>query len=140
MKEIYYEKVIRKIQTACAVFATTVCALFMLSGCGKQTDRTKDADFLTASENWYHYNEVTGENEKMRFNDDSTFYWGCECGEPVGDSDCYEIFDYDKTSSMITLYNGYDDMSMELEVLDYSDDHILLKIGEEIIDFTRYEK
>ena len=50
MKEIYYEKVIRKIQTACAVFATTVCALFMLSGCGKQTDRTKDADFLTASE------------------------------------------------------------------------------------------
>ena len=95
---------------------------------------------MTASENWYHYNEVTGENEKMRFNDDSTFYWGCECGETVGDSDCYEFFDYDKTSSMITLYNGYDDMSMELEVLDYSDDHILLKIGEEIIDFTRYEK
>ena len=125
-----------KIHTECAVFAMMACAVFMLSGCGNQTDQTKDADFLSASEYWYHYNEVTGENEKMRFNDDATFYWGCVCGEPVGDSDCYEFFDYDKASSMITLYNGYDDMSMELEVLDYSDDHILLKIGEEITDFS----
>lgn len=110
---------------------TIVFSLFLLTGCHKE-----QAEFLTASEYWYHYDEVTGENEKMRFNEDFTFYWGCECGEPIGDSDCYELFDYDNETSIIRLYNGYDDMSMELELLDYSDYHILLKIEGEIKAYT----
>ena len=53
-------------------------------------------------------------------------------GEPIGDSDCYELFDYDTETSIIKLYNDYDDMSMELEVLDYSDYHLLLKMDGEV--------
>ncbi len=96
----------------------------------------KDVAFLLASEYWYHFDEVTGESEKMSFHKDFSFYWGCECGEPVGDSDCYELFDYDKDTSVLKLYNDYDDMSMEIEVLDYSDYHLLLKIDGKIKDFT----
>lgn len=114
-----------------------VCFLmltFMIfaAGCGT----SKHPEFLTASECWYFYDEVTGENEKMRFHDDGSFYWGCECGEPVGNSDCYEQYAYDEKTNTIRLYNGYDDMELIMEVLDYSDYHLLLKIDGEIKDYT----
>ena len=111
-------------------------SLFVLTGCGGRTASAKDVEFLTASEYWYHYDEVTGESEKMSFHDDFTFYWGCECGEPIGDSDCYELYDYDKETSTIKLYNDYDDMAMEIEVLDYSDYHLLLRVDGNIKDYT----
>lgn len=119
-----------------AICAAVIFSSFLLNGCEKGTASTKDVEFLTASEYWYHYDEVTGESEKMSFHDDFTFYWGCECGEPIGDSDCYELYDYDKETSIIKFYNDYDDMQMELEVLDYSDYHLLLKIDGEIKNYT----
>lgn len=117
-----------------------VGGVFMMTGCGGgDSSSAKDVEFLTASEYWYHYDEITGESEKMSFHEDFTFYWGCECGEPVGDSDCYELYDYNKETSAIKLYNGYDDMSMEMEVLGYSDYHLLLKIEGEIKNYTYAE-
>ena len=119
-----------------AIYLTLILSLLMMVGCSNRTASSKDVEFLTASEYWYHYDEVTGESEKMSFHDDFTFYWGCECGEPIGDSDCYELYDYDKETSIISLYNDYDDMSMELEVIDYSDYHLLLNVDGEIKDYT----
>lgn len=114
--------------------------IIMMSGCRDgRTASASDVGFLTASEYWYHYDEVTGESEKMSFSDDFTFYWGCECGEPIDNSDCYELYDYDEETSVIKLYNDYDDMTMELEVLDYSDYHILLKYDGKIKDYTYVE-
>jgi len=127
------------ILTTSAIFVAILFILLMLTGCENRTASSKDVEFLTASEHWYHYDEVTGESEKMSFSDDFTFYWGCICGEPVGNSDCYELFDYDKETSIIRLYNDYDDMSMELEVLDYSDYHLLLKIDNKIKNYTYSE-
>jgi len=123
----------KRLFTLCTTIAFS---LFLLTGCHEQASLIEDIEFLTASEYWYHYDEVTGECEKMSFNEDFTFYWGCECGEPVGNSDCYELYDYDKESSIIRLYNDYDDMSLELEVLDYSDYHILLKTEGKIKAYT----
>ena len=116
--------------------STMLLVLFMITGCSNSTSSSKDVSFLTSSEYWYHYDEVTGECEKMSFHEDFSFYWGCECGEPIGDSDCYELFDFDKETSVIKLYNDYDDMSMELEVLGYSDYHLLLKMDGEIKNYT----
>ena len=125
-----------KLQIACVLFVVLLCSLV---GCGKKTASAKDVEFLTVSKYWYHYDEVTGESEKMHFDEDFSFYWGCVCGEPVGDSDCYELYDYDKETSIIRLYNEYDDMTMELEVLDYSDYHLLLRVDGEIKDYTYVE-
>lgn len=114
--------------------------ILMMAGCSNgKTASARDVEFLTSSEYWYHYDEATGESEKMSFFDDFTFYWGCECGEPVGNSDCYEMYDFDKETSIIKLYNDYDDMTMEMEVLDHSDYHILLSIDGEIKDYTYVE-
>ena len=62
--------------------------ILMMAGCSNgKTASARDVEFLTSSEYWYHYDEATGESEKMSFSDEFTFYWGCECGEPVGNSD-----------------------------------------------------
>lgn len=113
-----------------------VTAMVCFTGCDARQASKGDVEFLTSSEYWWFYDEVTGESEKMSFNDDFTFYWGCECGEPVGNSDCYELYDYDKESQVIKLYNDYDDFSMEMKVLDYSDYHLLLEQDGEIKDYT----
>ena len=122
----------------------TICILMIIcmaafAGCGDRQASKADVEFLQASEYWWFYDEVTGESEKMSFNEDFTFYWGCECGEPVGDSDCYELYDYDKETQTIKLYNDYDDYSMEMKVLDYSDYHLLLEQNGEIKDYTYWD-
>ncbi len=110
--------------------------IFSFAGCGDGHTSKGGEEILTASEYWYYFDEVTGETEKMSFSDDGTFYWGCECGEPIGDSDLLELYDYDAKNKIIKLYNDYDDYSMEMEVLDYSDYHLLLRIDGEIKDYT----
>ncbi|MDO4746063.1 MAG: hypothetical protein Q4B18_05885 [Bacillota bacterium] len=113
-----------------------IAGLAVMAGCGGQKASAEDVKFLTSAEYWYFYDEVIGENEKMHFSEDFSFYWGCECGEPVGDSDLYELFDYDKETQVIKLYNGFDNSSMELKVLDYSDSHLTLEIEGETKEYT----
>ena len=118
-----------------------ICIVLIISmaafaSCGERQAGKSDVEFLTSSEYWWFYDEVTGESEKMSFHDDFTFYWGCECGEPIGNTDCFELYDYDKETRIIKLYNDYDDYSMEMKVLDYSDYHLLLEQDGEIKDYT----
>ena len=122
----------------------TICIMLIicmtaLAGCGGNQGVGRDAEFLTASDCWWFYDEVTGESEKMRFKDDGTFYWGCECGEPIGYSDMLELYEYDRDTQTVKLYNGYDDTSMEMKVLDYSDYHLLLEQDGEIKGYTSTE-
>ena len=119
----------------CLILIICMSGLAGCSGGDRQTGKG-EADFLMASDYWWFYDEVTGESEKMAFREDGTFYWGCECGEPIGDSDCYELYDYDKETQVIKLYNEYDDTSMEMKVLDYSDYHLMLEQDGEIKDYT----
>lgn len=118
------------------LFLSILLNLFIITGC---TPSTKDFDFLTASKAWYHYDEVTGESEKMEFREDFSFNWEYESGKSVGTSDTYELFVYDKETSTICLYNDHNDQSTELEVLDFSDYHILLRIDGKIKDYTYSE-
>ena len=121
------------------VVALVMVMIFSFSGCGNNSDGKDLIKIVTASEYWYHYDEVTGENEKMSFGEDGEFYWGCECGEPIGDSDLLELYDYDADAGVIKLYNDFDDYSMNVEVVDFSDYHLLLEIEGEIKDFTNID-
>ena len=113
------------------ILETMLIVLLLLTGCGNNNASTKDIDFLTASEAWYHYDETSNEYEKIVFHDDFTFSWDCSDA-----SNNYDQFNYDKETSIVHLYNDSDDQSMELEVLDYSDYHLLLKIDGKIKDYA----
>lgn len=118
------------------ICAMMIAIIILCAGCGSGKASVKDVEFLTAAEYWYGYDEVTGEYEKMSFSDEFSFYWGCECGEPAGDSDLYDLYDYDKETSTIKLYNDYDDSSMEMKVLDHSDYHLLLEVNGKVRGYT----
>ena len=118
------------------VLVVVVAMIFSFSGCGDSQAEKDFVKVLTTSEYWYHFDEVTGENEKMSFGEDEEFYWGCECGEPIGDSDLLELYEFDAGDGVIKLYNDFDDYSMDVEVLDYSDYHLLLKVDGKIKDYT----
>lgn len=114
-----------------------IFSVLVFAGCnGSRQASPEDVTFLTCTDYWYHYDEMAGENEKMKFSKDFSFYWGCECGEPVGDSDVYELYDYDQEAQTIRLYNEFDDSSREIRVLDYSDYHLLLEIDGQVRDYT----
>ncbi|PQD94840.1 hypothetical protein CYL18_12825 [Pradoshia eiseniae] len=114
--------------------------ILSLSSCGKsaRVASPRDIEFLTGTEAWYYYNPITYENEKMSFTEDFGFYWGCECGEPIGDSDLYEVFDYDNDKKKLRLYNNYDNSTKTIEVISYNDYHLMLKIDGVVKDFVPY--
>lgn len=85
---------------------------------------------------WLFFNEVTGEHDVIHFGEDFSFSYHCECGEPVGDSDCYDKYRYDEEQLLITLYNDYDDSEKEIKVLSYNVMHLLLEIDGVIRDFS----
>ncbi len=76
----------------------------LFAGCSNEkVSSEEDGKFLTSAECWRFYDEVTGESEKMSFREALSFYWGCQCGEPIGDSDLYELYDHDKGTQIIKL-------------------------------------
>jgi hypothetical protein len=113
-----------------------ILAIIITVGCQKNdSDITSDpAPFENAE--WLFYNEVTGEHDVIRFGEDNSFSYHCECGEPVGDADCYDMYRYDEEEMLITLYNDYDDSQKEIKVLSYNVLHLLLEIDGEIRDFS----
>lgn len=126
----------KRVVTVLLVLIMMLCIV----GCGLngRVASKKDVEFLTVNDAWYHYDPITYENEKMSFNEDFSMYWGCECGEPVGDSDLYEFFDYDKDKSELRVYNTYDGDEKVLKVLNYSKEHLMLEIDGVIKEFIPY--
>lgn len=58
--------------------------------------------FLSAGD-WSHYDENIGENLNITFTEDGEYFYACDCGEPVGDSDLYDSYKYNAKSGIITL-------------------------------------
>ena len=119
------------IMTYCLIFA-----MVFISGCQKEDSNLSSDPVPFEGARWLFYNEVTGEHDVIRFGEEFEFSYNCECGEPVGDADCYDMYRYDEEEMLITLYNDYDDSEKEIKVLSYNVLHLLLEIDGEIRDFS----
>jgi hypothetical protein len=58
--------------------------------------------YLSAGD-WAHYDEIIGENLNITFGEDGGYFYACDCGEPVGDSDIYDSYKYNSKTGVITL-------------------------------------
>ena len=123
-----------------SIIVITILSLSLLVGCGGDTGVASkdDVKFLTKVDTWYFFNPQTFENEVISFSEDFNFYWGCECGEYIGDSDIYKKYDYDKDEQVIIVYNGYDNNKKRVKVIDYSDYHLMIELDGVIKDFIPY--
>ena len=109
------------------IISLLLCAGFL--GCSKQ-----EVEF--ADKEWLFYDEVTSEHLVMYFGSDGTYSYHCQCGEPVGNSDIYENYKYNKDTGIITLFNSYDDSTDEIEIIDSNEYHLMVRVDGEVKDFV----
>lgn len=115
--------------------------LFGVTACdniGSKKSKGAYPDFLI-NRDW-EYNTISCA-EILRFREDGTFSYYEVCGNPVGDSDCYETYSYDEGTGTITAY-GYDDSieDLEIDVLRYTNDSLLVSIEGVIKEFYTYSE
>ena len=72
---------------------------------------------------WAHYDEIIGENLNITFGEDGGYFYACDCGEPVGDSDIYDSYKYNSKTGVITL-SGPDGEKAEAKLV-YCDKYYL---------------
>jgi len=110
-----------------------------LTGCSMEKSDSSYIQAEFTDKEWMFYDEVTAEHFNLFLGSDGTFCYYCDCGEPVGDSDVYDKYEYDSESRIITLSNSYDDETKEIEVIDYNEYHLMVKIDGEFKDFSLIE-
>lgn len=112
-----------------AICILTTC--FLSTGCSKTKDKFEK--ILTSSEwNYYNYN---GCKDVFTFEANGHFAYDCKGGSPVGDLDLYDNYKY---SDDKILLRG-EGRSKAIEVIRYSEAHILLNIDGNIKDFYSNE-
>ena len=110
--------------------------LTSMAACQNTNDEPVDDYAPFAEAEWEFYNEKTGEEDIIYFEEDGSFSYHCACGEPIGDSDVYDSYRYDEEQLLITLYNDYDDSEKEIRLIFYNAIHLLLEIDGVIRDFS----
>lgn len=114
-------------------------AMILLTGCKQQETGESGVPIDFADKNWFFYNEVTAEHHCLSFGSDGGYAYYCQCGEPIGNSDCYDKYEYDEEAGIIRLFNDYDDETDEIKVLGYNEYHLMLEIDGRIRDFGLLE-
>ena len=109
--------------------------LFCVSACGNREEIYPD--FLTKKD--WKYNTLSC-TEMLHFQEDGGFSYYEVCGNPVGNSDCYETYSYDEDTGIVTVY-GYDNSvdDLEIAVLRYTEDSLLVSIEGAIKEFYTYD-
>ena len=82
-----------------------------------------DAGKYLVEGDWSRRDENLGEALNITFTKDGEYYYNCDCGEPVGNSDIYDSYEYDKETQTIKL-SGCDGEKDEIKVL-YADSNYL---------------
>lgn len=91
----------------------------------KKEEKLSEYDLLVNGY-WSHYDPVIGEMENMSFNKDGEFFYCCSCGEPVDNSDLYDVYSYEENGK-IKLKASYDERINEVDIdIIYIDENILL--------------
>jgi len=97
-----------------------------------------EIEFLTDA-SWVHYDDNIGENINISFRENGEYFYHCDCGEPVGDSDIYDSYSYEPENHTITL-SGPDGETSKIEVLYYDDNYLCLLFEEGTVTFKNEKK
>ncbi|MBP3706370.1 MAG: hypothetical protein J6J13_03870 [Clostridia bacterium] len=93
-------------------------------------------EFLTDAD-WGYYDSEISEKINISFYEDGTFFYCCDCGEPVGDSDIYDRYSYNEQKNEIILY-ACEGSDLYVPVVYCDEFCLVLEIYGEIVDFENY--
>lgn len=88
-----------------------------------------DAHPYLSAGDWSRIDEVTGEGLNITFTEDGEYFYACDCGEPVGDSDLYDSYAYNAKTGIITL-SGPDGEKAEAKLVYCDDNYLCLVIDQ----------
>jgi len=97
---------------------------------GQKNEAKESMDFLIGGE-WYYHDKNSGEDFNIAFNKNGEYFYYCDCGEPVGNSDIYDKYDYDVQNRIIKLM-GPDNQKAEINVIYYDDFYLVLRLDNAI--------
>lgn len=98
----------------------------------KEADKYNDKlSELITKNNWERAGG--GDTERIYFSEDGSYGYYCLCGNPVGNSDLYDSYVYDKETNTIKLINSYGGKSELIKIKEVSE----LKL---VLDFDGKEK
>lgn len=106
---------------------------------GEEFELPEDAVFLTENE-WAYYDPNIGEAETLLFSKEGEYYYNCECGEPIGASDMYDVWEYDAKTQSITV-KSLSDEEMEdqiIQILKSEEYRLVLKMDGKVKAFEAY--
>ena len=70
---------------------------------------------LITQNNWER--DGGGDTEHISFREDGSYGYYCLCGNPVGNSDLYDMYAYDKETNTIKVYASYDKKEYEFSLI-----------------------
>ena len=111
----------------------------ILWGCKAPEKGSDNIPADIADKTWFFYDDVTAENLCLNLGSDNSFSYHCQCGEPVGDSDLYDKYEYNADTEIITLSGDDNEAAKKIKILGYNEYHLMLEIDNEIKDFVLEE-
>lgn len=131
-------------------YVLIVISILVLVGCSSENraKSPKKAKFKIVDETykilvngeWKHYDSNLGENLCISFLKNGEFYYHCECGEPVGDSDCYDKYEYKKGGKLRIYMSEDKNDNKEIKILHYNDKCLNIELDGENIEFYNAKK
>lgn len=120
---------------------TAAVLVLLLGGCKAKTEPKPDltskpaesASRLLWDADWVYYDHNIGEDLLIRFGEDGSYIYRCDCGEPVGDSDIYDSYSYDPQERIITLQGGEETEQIQVLYVDYN--YLCLQFSDDTVTF-----
>ena len=119
-----------------------ICCI-LLCGCQnttkQQTDK-KEENFseydLLVKGYWSHYDPIIGEMENMTLTKKGEFIYCCSCGEPVENSDLYDVYSYEENEK-IKLKVSYDEHidEVDIDIIYINENVLLIQMKDDRIEF-----
>ncbi|MGI6279842.1 MAG: hypothetical protein ACOYJS_04695 [Acutalibacteraceae bacterium] len=111
------------------VVMAIVAAAFLLKGASKI-----NANDLLVNAKWTRLNKETLEKIRIVFHENGDYYYHCDCGEPIDDSDIYNKYEYDTTKREITL-TGQNSKKDTVKVVYCDEYYLALKFSNDLAIF-----
>ena len=114
-------------------------SFLLLIGCEAETENAmsektnteKNYPECLTKHDWIHYANC---EETISFGEDGSYCYYCACGNPVGNSDLFDSYQYDEDSEEITLYP--EEEGNKIKVLRYEKSRLLLGFDDGIKEFV----
>ena len=100
-----------------------------------QTTENNPTYKLLVDGDWNYYDTKIGETIGITFCKDGSFMYNCSCGEPVGNSDLYDMYSYENDNTILAYASDDETQKLEIKILHSDDMNLLLQIENDIIEF-----